>query len=133
MIAMRTTRQLTRRKKWPGGSASRVSLVLYLALVGSLAAQDAGPSAVLDRLPQLCAPTQVFASGMLEVYAVSPVRKVFAKDQPDAWGTVTRKDKIQLSLVRNETEPFFLVLRPAAELQNVTISFTWAPQPASRG
>ena len=133
MIAMGTTRQLTLRKKWPGGSASRVSLVLCLALAGSLAAQDAGPAAVFDRLPQLSAPTQVFASGMLEVYAVSPVRKVFAKDKPDAWGTVTRKDKIELSLVRNETEPFFLVVRPAAELQNVTISFAWAQQPANRG
>ncbi|MEE3368945.1 MAG: glycoside hydrolase domain-containing protein [Planctomycetota bacterium] len=75
----------------------------------------------------------MFASELLKVYAVSPVRKVFAKDKPAAWGMVTSKDKIELSLVRNETEPFFLVLRPAAELQNVTISFAWAPQPADSG
>ena len=105
----------------------------WFALAGSLSAQDTGRSAVFDRLPQLCAPTQVFASELLKVYAVSPVRKVFAKDEPAAWGMVASKDRIQLSLVRNETEPFFLVLRPAAELQNVTISFAWASPPANSG
>ena len=133
MIAIRTTPQLTPLRKWFTESVTRVSVVLCFALAGSVSAQDAGPSAGVDRLPQLCAPTQVFDSGTLKVYAVSPVRKVFARDKPAAWGTVTSKDQIQLSLARNETEPFFLVLRPAAELQNVAISFVWSPESVNSG
>ena len=102
-------------------SGTMFSFVLCSALAGS--AQDAATSAISDTLPQLCAPTQVYDSAELKVYAVSPVRKVFAKDEPSAWGKVTRKDRIQLSLGRNETEPFFLVLRPSAELKKVSISF----------
>ncbi len=107
------------------------SVVVCHALAGF--AQDTAAPAVSDTLPQLCAPTKVFSSEKLEVYAVSPVRKVFAKDQPRAWGEVTVRERIQLSLARNETESFFLVLRPSSELKNVTISFEWATNPAADG
>ena len=109
-------------------SGPGVLAVLCFFLAGSVSAQDARLSAVSETLPQLCAPTRVFDSGKLKVYAVSPVRKVFSKHKPDAWGKVTTKDKIRLSMARNETEPFFLVLRPSAELKNVTISFDWRLQ-----
>jgi len=120
-------------EEWFVKSGTWHSVVLSFALAGSVAAQTAGTSAVSDTLPQLCAPTQVFDSGKLKVYAVSPVRKVFAKDKPDAWRMVTSKHKIELSLARNETETFFLVLRPSAELKNVTISFEWEPESATSG
>jgi len=107
-----------------------VAVALFFAMAGSLYAQA---SAVSDALPQLCAPTQVFDSGSLKVYAVSPVRKVFSQDNPDAWGKVTKKDTIRLSLARNESEPFFLVLRPSAELKNVTISFAPSLESAAGG
>ena len=133
MISISKTPQFTTMKKWLIESGTWVSVVLCFALAGSVSAQNAGTAAISDTLPQLCAPTQVFDSGKLKVYAVSPVRKVFAKDKPHAWGKVTSRDKIQLSLSRNETEPFFLVLRPSAELKNVTISFMWAAESATSG
>ena len=114
-------------------SGPEVLAVLCFFLAGSVSAQDARPSAVSETLPQLCAPTRVFDSGKLKVYAVSPVRKVFSKHKPEAWGKVTSKEKIRLSMARNETEPFFLVLRPSAELKNVTISFDWTPKSDTGG
>ena len=97
-------------------------LALFLILEASVFAQ--GVQKTINRnLPQLSAPTRVFQSKLLQVFAVSPVRKVFERDKPNAWGEVTPKGKIQLSLARNESEPFFLVLRPTAQLKNVKLTF----------
>jgi len=89
----------------------------------SLLAQGAEPPAVDEALPPLCTPQLVFASEWGKIYAVSPMRKVFARHQPEDWGKITTQNKIRLSLARNESEPFFLVLRPSKELNGVTLSF----------
>ena len=128
----------------PGMTAKRgfnefalLVVLLFVGMTGSLDARTSdgadGVTAVSDAWPQLCAPTLVADTGQLKVYAVSPVRKVFSQDTPDAWGEVTSREAIQLSLARNESEPFFLVLRPSAELKDVTISFAASPESASGG
>ena len=104
-------------------SVSGLLLIVSLAPTGTLTAQERSPAAVSDALPQLCAPTRVFESAQLSVYAVSPVRKVFANHNPAEWGRVTSSDTIRLSMARNESESFFLVLRPSVALKEVTISF----------
>ncbi len=133
MASRSTTLEVATMKTRLTESGPEVLAVLCFFLAGSVSAQDARPSAVSETLPQLCAPTRVFDSGKLKVYAVSPVRKVFSKHKPDAWGKVTTKDKLRLSMARNETEPFFLVLRPSAELKNVTISFDGTPKSDTGG
>lgn len=73
--------------------------------------------------PQLSRPVLLPAAPGVTLAAVSPVVLVLPGEDPADLPGARRADRLRLAAARNETEQFFLLLRPEADLADVTVRF----------
>ena len=86
--------------------------------------------ATLDE-PQLVHPVALPGTSGLAIYAICPTEKVFADTDLSLEPDLVSNGDIKMSLARNESEQFVLVLRPTTSLSDITIAFDPLQGPAT--
>lgn len=74
-------------------------------------------------MPQLVSPVRLPSQGGLSLYALSPTRMVRPNEDPALWKDIQAADHVELAAARNESEQFFLVLRPNQSIKRLQLRF----------
>ncbi|MBN2308232.1 MAG: hypothetical protein JXR94_04630, partial [Candidatus Hydrogenedentes bacterium] len=101
-------------------SPSSRCIVLGVSLIVSIAQAAAPPS--LEE-PALVHPVLLHAGDAWQLFARCPTRKVLPGEPLIESTDLVRRPGIALAAARNESEQVSLVIRPAAELSGVSVSF----------
>lgn len=85
---------------------------------------------LLGAKAQLVYPVKLPTASGVQLFAGSPTVKVFSSEDINARTNLMSATLLELSLAKNETEPFILTLNPSVELTAVTLSFDGLSGPA---